>query len=169
MNKSIMDFNLENVIFPTTVRLEASTVCQLKCPACDTGSGEVQNELGAGFLKFNDFKPFIDRYPQIEIIELSNWGEVFLNKDLLKILEYAKQQEVALCANTGVNLNNVSAEVLKGLVRHRFRSMSCSIDGASQETYTVYRIGGNFDQVIDNIRTRIILYGYSHIRWPIID
>lgn len=148
-----MDFNLENIIFPTTVRLEASTVCQLKCPACPTGSGEIQNELGAGFLRFADFKAFIDRYPQIERIELSNWGEIFLNKDLLKILEYAQQQEVALSAYTGVNLNNVSAEVLEGLVQHRFRSMSCSIDGASQETYAVYRIGGNFDQVINNIKT----------------
>ena len=152
-NKSIMDFNIEKTISPTTVRLEAATICQLKCPACPTGLGEVQNELGAGILRFEDFKAFIDRYPQIERIELSNWGEIFLNKDLLKILEYAQQQEVELSAGNGVNLNNVSVEVLEGLVRHRFRSMLCSIDGASQKTYEVYRIGGNFYQVINNIRT----------------
>jgi hypothetical protein len=30
--------------------------------------------------------------------------------------------------------------------------MSCSIDGVSNETYKVYRIGGNFDMVINNIK-----------------
>ena len=148
---------MENIIFPDRVRLEASTLCQLKCRACVTGSGEVQSQLGADFLKFADFKAFIDRYPSLEAIELSNWGEIFLNRDLLKILEYAQKQEVALSADTGVNLNNVSSEMLEGLVRHRFRSMTCSIDGASQETYSAYRIGGNFDQVIDNI-TKINRY-----------
>lgn len=147
-----MDFYIEKIIFPAIVRLEASTLCQLKCRACVTGKGEVQDHLGADFLKFADFKAFIDRYPRIEAIELSNWGEIFLNKDLLKILKYAQQQAVALSADTGVNLNNVSSKVLEGLVRHRFRSMTCSIDGASQERYSAYRVGGNFDQVIENIK-----------------
>ena len=34
------------------------------------------------------------------------------------------------------------------------QSITCSIDGASQETYSQYRVNGNFDRVIENI-TRI--------------
>jgi MoaA/NifB/PqqE/SkfB family radical SAM enzyme len=30
--------------------------------------------------------------------------------------------------------------------------MSCSIDGASNETYQLYRVKGNFDTVIENVR-----------------
>lgn len=30
--------------------------------------------------------------------------------------------------------------------------MTCSIDGASQKTYQLYRVGGDFERVIDNIR-----------------
>ena len=117
-----MELFADNIMPPTKVRLEASTLCQLRCPACVSGSGEVQQHLGSGFLGFSDFKTFVDRNPVIEKIELSNWGEIFLNKELLRIMEYAKQQGVALYANNGANLNDVPEEVLEGLVRHRVRS-----------------------------------------------
>ncbi len=67
-------------------------------------------------------------------------------------MAYAHSKSVTLSADNGVNLNHVRPEVLEGLVKHRFRSMLCSIDGASQETYGIYRRRGSFDRVIENIR-----------------
>src|SRR6185369_4369272 len=49
------------------------------------------------------------------------------------------------------NLNHVKDEVLEGLVKHRVRIMTCSIDGASPDTYQTYRVRGDFDTVIRNI------------------
>jgi MoaA/NifB/PqqE/SkfB family radical SAM enzyme len=95
----------------------------------------------------------VDANPWIRRIELSNYGEIFLNPDLLRILEYAHARGVSLTADNGVNFNRVSEEVLDGLVRFRFRSMSCSIDGASDATYGIYRVGGDFQTVIENIRS----------------
>jgi hypothetical protein len=37
------------------------------------------------------------------------------------------------------------------LVRYQLRLITCSIDGASPDTYSVYRVRGNFDRVIMNI------------------
>lgn len=135
------------------VRLDASTVCQLKCPACPTASGETAKGIGAGFLKFEDFKNFVDRNPAVSHIELSNWGEVFLNKDLIRIIQYAYQENVAIYIANGANLNTVREEALEALVKYKVREMTCSIDGASQETYSIYRVKGNFDSVIRNIKT----------------
>ncbi len=53
---------------------------------------------------------------------------------------------------TALNLNNVRPDVLEGAVKYRLRAMTCSIDGASQETYQRYRVRGDFDRVIANIR-----------------
>jgi MoaA/NifB/PqqE/SkfB family radical SAM enzyme len=75
---------------------------------------------------------------------------VFLNPDLIKILEYAYENQVKL--GMSANLNTVSAEVLEGLVRFKVQSLTCSVDGASQEVYSIYRVNGNFDQVIKNIK-----------------
>jgi len=139
-------------IKPKKIRLDAATVCQLKCPSCPTAQGEIKKTIGGGFLEFENFKRLVDENPCLSQIELSNWGEIFLNADLLKILEYGYQRNVALSASNGVNLNTVSEEVLEGLVKYKFRRMTCSIDGASNETYEIYRRRGNFEHVIENIK-----------------
>ncbi len=143
---------LKNLIFGNFIHLEASTLCQLKCPECIQNNGEV-NILGKGYLKFRDFKKFMEVNPCFKIVELSNYGEIFLNPELKDIIKYAYQNNIALQAYNGVNLNTVSKEMLECLVRYRFRAIRVSIDGASQETYRIYRIGGDFHQVIENIKS----------------
>lgn len=134
------------------LRLEASSACQLRCPSCPTTTGHTQGVIGKNTLRLADFIRLLDDNPWIGRIELSNYGEVFLNPDLLKIFEHAERRNVALTLANGVNLNHVRDEVLEGLVRYRIEKITCSIDGASQETYARYRVRGNFDSVIANIR-----------------
>ncbi len=138
-------------VSPHRIRLEATTHCQLKCPTCVTATGELYETVARGFLRFDDFRRFLDHNPGVDEIELSISGEIFLNPHLPKILEYAFDKNVRLTATNGVNLNTVRDSTLEALVKYRFYHMRCSIDGASQETYEQYRVGGNFDQVIANI------------------
>lgn len=142
-----------NSIRPSKIRLDASTVCQLKCPACPTASGETGRSLGMGFLRYPDFKRLVDQNPWVSAIELSNWGEIFLNKELPRILEYAYRKGVALQVENGANLNHLDEAVAEAVVRFRMREITCSIDGASRETYSAYRIGGDFQRVIHNVKT----------------
>jgi MoaA/NifB/PqqE/SkfB family radical SAM enzyme/mannose-6-phosphate isomerase-like protein (cupin superfamily) len=137
---------------PRFVRLETSTVCQLKCPSCPTTTGATGQKLGVGSLKFEDFKKFIRRNPQISHVELSNWGEVFLNRELVKILAYAYRRNVYLYVANGANLNHLREDVPEALVKYKLRRITCSIDGASQETYARYRVQGDFNRVVENIK-----------------
>jgi MoaA/NifB/PqqE/SkfB family radical SAM enzyme len=82
---------------------------------------------------------------------VANYGEVFLNPQLLPILEYAHQKNVAISIENGANLNYVRDEVIEGLVKFQVRVLTCSIDGATSESYRKYRVRGNFDKVISNI------------------
>jgi MoaA/NifB/PqqE/SkfB family radical SAM enzyme len=140
-------------IMPDTIRLEASSFCQLKCPSCPTASGAIHPAVGSGVLRLENFAELLDKNPGLTRIELSNYGEVFLNPHLLDILELAHRKGVAITLANGVNLNNARETVLEGLVKYQVRLMNCAIDGASDETYRRYRVGGNFDRVIENIRT----------------
>jgi len=139
-------------IRPSKIGLDASTVCQLKCPSCSTAHGRIARTIGSQFLKFEDFKKIVDANEWIRSIELSNWGEIFLNRDLLKIVQYAYEKKIVLNAINGVNLNTVRKAMLEGLVKYQFNVMTCSIDGASSETYKIYRKGGDFKTVMANIR-----------------
>jgi len=108
--------------------------------------------VGSGFLKFDDFRRIVDENRGVTEIELSNYGEILLNPDLPRIIEYAYRRGVRLTAKNGVNLNHAKEELLEALVRYRFRALFCSIDGASQETYERYRVRGDFEKVIANIK-----------------
>jgi len=156
--------NPDKTNYPKKLSLEASTVCQLNCKTCPNGSEKFKNGVGTGFLKFIDFKTFVDKYPNIKSIELANWGEIFLNPELTSIMEYAYEKGIKLSAMNGVNFNNVDGKVLDTLVRTKFYAIAFSIDGCSQDTYGLYRINGNYEKVMENIRklVRIKLKYNSH-------
>ncbi len=161
------------MIEPRRIRVEASSFCQLRCPSCPTTSGHIHPAIGSGFLKFENFRKLLESAPALERIEISNYGEIFLNPQLLRILEYAHQKGVAISIDNGANLNNVREEVLEGLVKYRVRLLSCSIDGATPESYRKYRVRGNFDAVIRNIETinsykRRYQSDFPGLRWQFI-
>ncbi|MBN9420501.1 hypothetical protein ABS71_09480 [bacterium SCN 62-11] len=136
---------------PASIRLEAATVCQLKCPLCPTAGGEVGKSLGSGLLSPERFARFLADHPYLEEIELSNWGEIFLNRKLPELMRIAREAGVAVHASNGANLNHLSEEAVEAIVRYRLRTLTCSIDGTSQETYGRYRRGGNLQTVLQNV------------------
>lgn len=138
---------------PARIRLEASTFCQLKCPTCETATGALYETVPAGFLRFDAFKALIDENPWVKEIELSNFGEIFLNPQLPAMLAHAHAKGVHLSASNGANLNTVRDSTLEALVKYGFRHIRCSIDGATPEVYAKYRVKGDLDQVLANIRT----------------
>ncbi len=139
---------------PKTIRIDSCTLCQLNCERCWIRANEKQIEKteGFGYLKFEDFKNLVDDNPQIKEIELSNSGEMFLNPELAKIIKYANEKNVELTAYTGVNLNNLSEEMAEAVVKYKFKHIFVSIDGATPETYAIYRRGGNLENVFTNIK-----------------
>jgi len=111
-----------------------------------------EKTIGHGFLKFTNFKKLVDANPWIKNIEISNWGEIFLNPELKDIVKYSRARNVNLHAHSGSNLNTISEDMLEALVKYRLQNLTVSLDGASDETYSMYRIGGNFNKVIENIK-----------------
>ena len=140
------------MIRPRCIRLEAMTGCQLRCPSCPTAEGEIRRHLGTGYLRYSDFETLVDANPWVSHIELSNYGEIFLNPELTSIIHHAYKRNVNLSAANGVNLNTANSDKLEALVKYRFQSVHCSIDGATPEIYSIYRRGGDFETVIENIR-----------------
>jgi MoaA/NifB/PqqE/SkfB family radical SAM enzyme len=159
-------------VSPPSIALEASSFCQLRCPSCPTTAGAIHPAVGSGVLRFENFRNLVDLNPTLERIEISNYGEVFLNPKLPDILEYAHRRGVAITIG-GANLNHVRKETLEALVRYQVRALSCSIDGASPETYRIYRVRGDFGTVLRNIETingfkRYYSSDLPHLVWQFI-
>lgn len=136
-----------------SVCIDASSLCQLQCTACPQTSKELTHTIRTGLLAYGHFTHFVDTHPAVKHIELSNWGEIFLNPALVNIMRYAHEHGIALTAFNGVNLNHASPEQLEALVTCQVQGLTVSIDGASHDTYAVYRKNGHFNTVIKNIQT----------------
>jgi MoaA/NifB/PqqE/SkfB family radical SAM enzyme len=146
----------------------------LKCQACPTAKGVIGKScVGSKFLEFQAFKRILDNNLWLKNIEISNWGEIFLNPDILSIMKYGYEKKVSLTARNGVNLNRIDEDVLEGLVKYQFKYLSVSIDGATPKTYSAYRKAGDYLQVIQNIK-RINFYKNKygsklpHLRWQFV-
>ena len=144
------------------VSIDFSTICQLRCVECSTSKGITHNGIvGRGQLSYDAFVSFIERNPQITRMEMSNWGEIFLNKDIALIIKYAYEHGVTLYCGNGTNFNDVDEETLEALVKYRVEYLNLSIDGATQETYEKYRVRGNLAKVLHNIE-RLNFYKKKH-------
>jgi hypothetical protein len=156
---------MELAVRPFRMRLDASEICQLRCPLCSNTRGRINTR---GYLKLNDFKSLTEKNRFIKEVEISNQGEVLLNPDLAGIMAHAHKHGIHLYCETGSNMNSLTEEMAEALVKYGLRSLFCSIDGASQETYEQYRVGGNFATVIENIR-RINSYKKQYqTRFPLL-
>lgn len=157
-----------------TIRLDADSRCQLHCPLCPTGDGRNRKGVvGAGYLTLDRFRRILDLNPSVMRVELSNWGEICLNPELIEIMKHAHSRSVALSARNGVNFNHAPAGLLEAMVIYNFRHLTVSIDGASQEVYGRFRQGGTLANVLSNIRTLIRLRTragakYPELRWQFI-
>lgn len=135
-----------------SVHLSATSKCQLKCPVCETARGfNRQGVLGAGHLKAVELLRFLDMNPTIRKMEISHYGELFLNPEAPEIFHAAFLKNVSLTVANGVNLNFLSDEQCDALVKYRVRLLTVAIDGATPETYAIYRRGGDFARVLENV------------------
>ena len=136
---------------PSCIRIDSSTNCQLNCADCymrRTNYGTV----GKGFLKYEDFQKLLVKNPFVRSVELSNSGEPFLNPSMVQMLAFAHDMGVSVSFANGSNFNTLPKDLPEALVKYGVKSITLSIDGASQEIYEQYRVNGNFNNVIENIK-----------------
>ena len=105
-----------------SIRLEAAMVCQVRRFLCFTTQGAIGKQLKPGFLRNENFQKLLNENPWVHDIELSSWGEIFLNPHLLNIVRLAHQRRARLRAANGVNLNTVSH------ARQNIRDLRCIAD-----------------------------------------
>ena len=133
--------------YPVFLNVDATSICQLKCPLCPNGAGYEGRSRGK--MSLENYKKLMDEVGDYLIrIYLFNWGEPLLNDDVFEMVAYARGKLIQTVFST--NLNHLpSAEKL---VASGLDSLKISIDGATPGTYEKYRRGGNLDTVLKNLK-----------------
>ncbi len=150
---------------PITLMLEPTNVCNLKCPLCPTGAGLLGRKKE--MMKFNDFKKIIDEMgPYLIHLRLWNWGEPLINKDIYRMIKYAKKFNIFV--NTSTNSSFLTEKSVGKLVRSGLDELIISLDGASEETYRKYRKKGSFSKVLDAMKKLVLERRRLRIETPVI-
>ncbi|MDD4893907.1 MAG: radical SAM protein [Candidatus Omnitrophica bacterium] len=138
--------------FPYWLTIDPANYCTLKCPFCPTGQDRGSREKG--MLPFENFKKLADELgPYLIHIDFCNWGEPLLNNQVYGMIKYAKQYNVDTKVDS--NLNHFSEKDAEDMILSGLDRLIVSIDGASRQTYSKYRIGGDFNKVINNLKILI--------------
>jgi len=147
--------------FPYFISIEPSSICNLKCPQCPVGEGEINRENE--FLKDEFYRGIIDRMARSAItVNLNFQGEPLMRSNLHDWVQYAEDR--GLYTVTSTNGLYLTGEIPMRLVQSGLDRIIVSVDGTDQETYSKYRKGGKLDMVIRGIRALSDAKGPYQIR-----
>ncbi|MBK8970217.1 MAG: radical SAM protein [Hahellaceae bacterium] len=153
--------------FPYLFVFEVTNVCNLKCPFCLTGKG-ISGGRSVRHMGFEEAKSIIDQVGDyIYLMQLYTWGEPLLNKDIYDIIQYAKDKNIYVMVSTNATmLNEANCE---RLVDSGIDYVMTAVDGLSSETYKKYRVGGDYQKVINNVQNLLMVKKRKHSSAPFVE
>lgn len=138
--------------YPSILYLEPCSVCNLRCPFCPTGVGTLG--IQQGVLQPETFAVIVDKLnlDALKLVQLYNWGEPFLNKHVNEYVAYFSARGIDTLINANFSAKDYDDAFLRAVVQSGLTHLWVSIDGATQESYEKYRVRGNLERVLGNMR-----------------
>ncbi|MBN1354809.1 radical SAM protein [bacterium] len=156
--------------YPRHLMIDLVNTCGLKCPICAQGRGEIPRKPAK--IEESLFKSIIDRLgPYLVTLTLTNWGEPLHHPQAIAFIRYARRHK-SMYIGFSTNLQMLPPD-LDALLQSGIDEIGCSIDGATENTYRKYRIGGDFNRAMNNMkrlvnRKRELNLNAPRIRWQVL-
>ena len=151
---------------PLKITFDPTNVCQLRCPLCPTGLEVQDREKGHAGLPM--FQKLLDELGgHLFFIDFFNWGEPLLNTHIEDFISLASKRNIVSRMSTNLSLP-LTDERIERIVSSGIGEIIVSLDGASGDTYGLYRRQGNFDLVVNNMRRLILAKHRLGLQQPLI-
>ena len=145
--KSSLTHNATVNSMPVSIGAELTNNCNLHCPECLSGSGQMQRDRG-----YMDIGLFIKVMKELGPF-LYNTNLYFQGEPMLHPLFFSFiGSSSSTYSVVSTNGHFLSPENSEKIVRSGLSKLIISLDGIDQETYSAYRINGNVNTVLDGIR-----------------
>jgi len=151
---------------PIMLMVEPTTACQLKCPHCPTGRGELSRP--AGTMTYANFQRIWDSIsPAPFLLQLWNQGEPLASKHTPDIIRHAARSGSQVVMSTNVELL-AKGSLAEEIVASGLHELILSLDGATPESHSAYRVGGKFDLVEKGIKEVVAARKKLGVKHPLI-
>lgn len=135
---------------PLMLMVEPTNFCNLKCPLCPSGNGQMTR--ARGHMRLDDFRRLVDAVSgHVFVMMLWNQGEPYLNKSFNQMVRYAHEHRIFTFTSTNGHFVRAEKDA-RAIVASGLDEIVFSVDGVDQETYARYRVGGDLQTVFDGIR-----------------
>ncbi|TAN61185.1 radical SAM protein [bacterium] len=128
---------------PPIVVVEASNICSLACPLCETVNSMQRPK---GVMRIETFKRMLSQVsPFVRRMQFSFAGEPLMNENLCSMVEMATQKNISCKVDTnGVFLEKYARQ----LVDSGLQRINVALNGVDQETLSFYRKNSDFNAVV---------------------
>lgn len=148
---------------PVTISIEPTTACNLRCPECPSGLRAFSRPTGN--LTTDFFRRLIDElHRDLFYLYFYFQGEPYIHPGFLAMVRYAHER--GLFTVTSTNGHFLDDENARRTVESGLDRLIISVDGATQDTYAQYRVGGQLEQVLDGARRVVHWRRRLHARHP---
>jgi radical SAM family protein len=138
---------------PSRLYIECTAACNISCnQACCAPETGITRTRQAGMLDYDLFTRVVDEAgPTLGRIDFFNYGEAFLHKRALDMVEHIKSRYPHVYLYTSTNGLAFTEDAARRLARSGIDEVTFSIDGATPESYVKYRQRGDFAKAIRNL------------------
>jgi hypothetical protein len=141
-------------VLPEIVQIEATNICNAKCVFCPRD----EMHRRQGIMSFELFRKVVDECVELGIthIRMHNYGEAFVDKQLVDKVRYAKQKgisEVGAISNGSL----LTEQVARGMIDAGLDAINISVDASGKDVFESTRLGLKYDKVIANIERLVRL------------
>lgn len=142
------DFIPYHALIPFDYQVIVSSSCNLRCISCPVGNRSAG--MHHGFMSAATYRQILEKIlresPLLTMVQLFNWGEPFLNRDLAQIVALSNDHNVLCSLSSNMN----AAGDLEPVLAARPASLRVSLSGNS-ETYHITHTGGNWKLLMGNL------------------
>jgi MoaA/NifB/PqqE/SkfB family radical SAM enzyme len=140
--------------WPDIVQIESTNLCNAKCVFCPRD----EMHRRQGVMDMDLFRKVVDECVSLGIthVRVHNYGEPFLDKQLVEKVRYAKDRgiaEVGMISNGSL----IDEPVAQGMIDAGLDAINISVDASGKEVFESTRLNLDYDVVIRNIETLVRL------------
>lgn len=147
---------------PYKMKIESTNICNTRCQLCPTGLGLRGRRKGR--MAYEQYTELIRQVKgHLFALDLSMWGDPLVAPDIYKMIGHAHRNGIWTYISS--NLHGFKIERRKQrdgsleeqddatkLITSGLDMLTCSLHGASQETFAIYQPGKDFGNALDKVK-----------------
>lgn len=140
--------------FPIHLLIEPTSICNIRCVMCFQVDKSFAQKEYMGRMPMEMFNKVIEEASlnSCKAITLASRGEPTLHKDLPLMLELISQKNF-LDIKLNTNATKLTENLCRAILSFGVSELVYSVDAGTKDTYESIRVGGKFNDVVQNIDT----------------